>query len=254
MRLLAETFDLKPAIVGWSQRRPQRSHRRDAAHHPSLLRLPIDGSSAGRSFTARSDGLAAVAQPRPHARRLRLRSPRPAPEAFLSKSTSSNRAQASHVQELPTLPIGKTEVVSWKSTDGREVEGLLTYPGRLPDGQARAAAGRDSRRADRRVHADVHRQPRPVPGRRVRLARVRRAALQRARQQRLRQGIPVRQLQRLGRRRLSRHHRRRRRPDRTRRRRPGAAGRDGLELRGLHDLVDHHANPAASRPPRWGPA
>jgi len=26
------------------------------------------------------------------------------------------------------MPVGKTEVIKWKSKDGREIEGLLTYP------------------------------------------------------------------------------------------------------------------------------
>jgi dipeptidyl aminopeptidase/acylaminoacyl peptidase len=30
--------------------------------------------------------------------------------------------------DLPKLPLGKTEVIRWKSKDGLEVEGLLTYP------------------------------------------------------------------------------------------------------------------------------
>lgn len=30
--------------------------------------------------------------------------------------------------ELPKFPIGKTEVIRWKSKDGMEIEGLLTYP------------------------------------------------------------------------------------------------------------------------------
>ena len=30
--------------------------------------------------------------------------------------------------ERAKMPVGKTEVIRWKSTDGREIEGLLTYP------------------------------------------------------------------------------------------------------------------------------
>ena len=30
--------------------------------------------------------------------------------------------------EQAKLPVAKTEVIKWKSTDGRDIEGLLTYP------------------------------------------------------------------------------------------------------------------------------
>ena len=35
---------------------------------------------------------------------------------------------SAHGDELPNLPLGKTELVRWKSKDGLDVEGLLTYP------------------------------------------------------------------------------------------------------------------------------
>jgi dipeptidyl aminopeptidase/acylaminoacyl peptidase len=37
--------------------------------------------------------------------------------------------QVSHANaNLPALPLGRTEVIRWKSADGLEIEGLLTYP------------------------------------------------------------------------------------------------------------------------------
>ena len=51
------------------------------------------------------------------------------PEAFVSKVDNFAAVQISRANaDLPKLPLGKTEVVRWKSTDGREIEGLLTYP------------------------------------------------------------------------------------------------------------------------------
>lgn len=51
------------------------------------------------------------------------------PEAFVASvsdfaSTQVSRANA----DLKLPPVGKTEVVRWKSADGKEIEGLLTYP------------------------------------------------------------------------------------------------------------------------------
>jgi dipeptidyl aminopeptidase/acylaminoacyl peptidase len=53
---------------------------------------------------------------------------RPA-EAFLVRFDHSGPIQVSHVhKDSPERPLGRTEVVRWRSADGREIEGLLTYP------------------------------------------------------------------------------------------------------------------------------
>ncbi len=50
-------------------------------------------------------------------------------EVFIAKFTDNEPSQASSVNaEAAKMPVGKTEVIKWKSKDGREIEGLLTYP------------------------------------------------------------------------------------------------------------------------------
>ena len=50
-------------------------------------------------------------------------------ELYVSKMDGSGAKQISHVNDDIELPkMGKTEVVKWKSKDGMEIEGLLTYP------------------------------------------------------------------------------------------------------------------------------
>jgi dipeptidyl aminopeptidase/acylaminoacyl peptidase len=52
-----------------------------------------------------------------------------APEAFVTSISNFAPVQISRANaDLPKLPLGKTEVLKWKSSDGLEVEGLLTYP------------------------------------------------------------------------------------------------------------------------------
>ena len=52
-----------------------------------------------------------------------------APEAYVFEIGSGSPKKLSALgADLPDAPVGKTEVVRWKSPDGREVEGLLTYP------------------------------------------------------------------------------------------------------------------------------
>lgn len=50
------------------------------------------------------------------------------PEAF-ALVPGHGRMQISHANDqLATMPVGKTDALKWKSKDGREIEGLLTYP------------------------------------------------------------------------------------------------------------------------------
>ena len=51
------------------------------------------------------------------------------PEAFVSAVEPFESKPASSVNgDLPDVPLGRTDVLRWKSKDGQEVEGLLTYP------------------------------------------------------------------------------------------------------------------------------
>src|SRR5713226_8244974 len=51
------------------------------------------------------------------------------PEAFVCKVHDFTPVQVSRANaDLSKLPVGKTEVIRWKSTDGMEIEGLLSYP------------------------------------------------------------------------------------------------------------------------------
>ncbi|MEK6299618.1 MAG: S9 family peptidase [Acidobacteriota bacterium] len=60
---------------------------------------------------------------------------RPA-EACVASVDSFSPVKVSSVNAgLPNLPLGRTEVVRWKSTDGLDVEGLLTYPANYESGK-----------------------------------------------------------------------------------------------------------------------
>jgi dipeptidyl aminopeptidase/acylaminoacyl peptidase len=51
------------------------------------------------------------------------------PEAFALTPGVNGITQISTANvDRAKMPVGKTEVIKWKSTDGRDIEGLLTYP------------------------------------------------------------------------------------------------------------------------------
>lgn len=52
-----------------------------------------------------------------------------APEAYVARADAFAPTKISSANAgLPKLPLGKMEVVRWKSADGQEVEGILNYP------------------------------------------------------------------------------------------------------------------------------
>ncbi|MEP6788155.1 MAG: S9 family peptidase [Acidobacteriota bacterium] len=57
------------------------------------------------------------------------------PEAFVLALGATGLVQVSHANDaIAKMPVGKTEVIKWKSKDGREIEGLLTYPNNYKPG------------------------------------------------------------------------------------------------------------------------
>jgi dipeptidyl aminopeptidase/acylaminoacyl peptidase len=55
--------------------------------------------------------------------------PEVAPEVFASPAAKLEPKKLSDAnKDFPKLTMGKTEVMTWKSKDGKEIEGLVTYP------------------------------------------------------------------------------------------------------------------------------
>ena len=127
-RPLADTFDRRPGLRGWSADGSRLYYLEWYRTTCRLCALPLDGAPEivyepkGAIFDANLNssrtafGLTgeSTAEP-PEAHIFPLGSPSPKPITRLNA-------------ELVSLPIGRTEVVSWSSSDGLEIEGLLTYP------------------------------------------------------------------------------------------------------------------------------
>lgn len=129
LRKLAKTADLTPTLVGWS-RDGERIYCTERDRTVTrLYALPVNGSAAEKmnqrdsilsTVTLNASrtmiGFQAQSQARP-------------PEAFISRLDRFTPVLISHVNEsLSSVPTGRTEVIHWRSLDGAEVEGLLTYP------------------------------------------------------------------------------------------------------------------------------
>lgn len=129
VKLLPETFDAQPGIVDWSAdgKRIYFTETRG-----TLTRLSsVDISSGAISDINKGNELIGAVSLNRSGTMLgfTVQTSERAPEAFVSSVNGFAPVQVSRVNaDLPKLALGKTEVIKWKSSDGREVEGLLTYP------------------------------------------------------------------------------------------------------------------------------
>jgi dipeptidyl aminopeptidase/acylaminoacyl peptidase len=128
-RPLAQTFDGQPNLLGWSAGSDRLYYAETRGTVNRLNALPVDGGApvalgaaetmvdnASVNAAGTSVGFTSQAPDRPA-------------EAFVADPEKLAEAvQVSRVQELPEAAFGKSEVVTWKSTDGKPVEGVLTYP------------------------------------------------------------------------------------------------------------------------------
>ncbi len=137
-RTLGETFDgfgRYSEIVGWAE--DGMSIYYSEMHRTSLHlgRMHLEGkpSQIGNEFGVATGGVSLNAT-RTHLG-FSWETLGKAPEAHLSPVAKLEPIAVSNVNKLPKLPLGKTEVIRWKSKDGLDIEGLLTYPANYKKGQ-----------------------------------------------------------------------------------------------------------------------
>ncbi len=128
-RLLPETADERPALVGWagdssailySESRGTRRaiHAMTPAGADREVFTPAKGIFQNESVNRSGTHLGFSAE-----------SSEEAPEAYVLKVSGGSPACVSRANlDLPKPPVGETRVVRWKAKDGLEIEGLLTYP------------------------------------------------------------------------------------------------------------------------------
>ena len=127
-RALAKTFDEQPNVIGWSADGKALYFTETRGTVTQLNSLPVSGGApvaistsdvnvSGASLNAAGSTIALVSQ----------WSDKP-PEIFVSRLDKFAPRQVSRVHQAVSAPLGRTETIRWKSSDGRDVEGLVTYP------------------------------------------------------------------------------------------------------------------------------
>jgi dipeptidyl aminopeptidase/acylaminoacyl peptidase len=126
---LAMTFDEDPRIVGWSADGKWVYFTETQGTVTRLGALPVDGGApkilnqgdsmvfdADLNATRTTFALSVQSWDKPS-------------EAYVTSVTQWSPLQVSKINsDSPKHPLGKTEVIHWKASDGLEIEGLLTYP------------------------------------------------------------------------------------------------------------------------------
>lgn len=128
-KVLAASFDGQPNIAGWSadgkmiyfseaKGTGTQIYAIDvaASRISAIEKTPAVYSSVSLNDTGTMFGFVRQTSDTP-------------PEAFVAGSGNFQPVQVSRANTGSALPpVGRTEVIRWKSTDGKEIEGLLTYP------------------------------------------------------------------------------------------------------------------------------
>ncbi len=128
-KLLGETFDAQPGVIDWSGDGKQIyfAETRGTVSRVSAIDVASGtvteinkGNEVLGSFSLNRNGTVLG---------FTMQSSDKAPEAYVSSTSSFAPVQISRANaDLHKIPMGKTEVLKWKSSDGLDVEGLLTYP------------------------------------------------------------------------------------------------------------------------------
>ncbi len=128
-RALADTPDNSANILGWSADGKNIYIAETRGTVSRLSALPADGG-APRDISS-GDGVMGATNLNDTLNMIGFtwQTSSSAPEAYVSRLDRWQPVQISRANAtLASRPVGRTEVIRWKSKDGQEIEGLLTYP------------------------------------------------------------------------------------------------------------------------------
>jgi dipeptidyl aminopeptidase/acylaminoacyl peptidase len=137
LRLLPATFDAQPRVLGWSANSRGLVFLEAKGTRTALYDMPVDGPpktlylpdkgviGAGAALNLSSTHIGFSHETSSEA-----------PEAFVMAATGGTPVRVSRANDsLPKLELAETKVIRWKGKDGRDIEGLLTYPNGYQPGQ-----------------------------------------------------------------------------------------------------------------------
>ena len=135
-RELPNTYDSQPAIAGWTSDSKRILFSEAKRTRRVIYAMPVDGPPQaiyepdsgvfGGVTVSRGGTYAGFSQ----------QAPSQPQEAFVLNLNGGTPVRVSDAnREIPLPAMGKTEAIRWKSKDGLEVEGLVTYPANYEPGK-----------------------------------------------------------------------------------------------------------------------
>jgi len=126
---LADTHDRRPDILGWSADAKWVYYTETCGTRQRLCALPVDGNLPVVLFEPEGTIENVSLNGNRNTLGFTLQSTSDPMEAFITPLDKINPLQMSQLNAgLRQIPLGQTEVIHWRSVDGLEIEGLLTYP------------------------------------------------------------------------------------------------------------------------------
>lgn len=128
-RALAATFDTQAGILDWTTDGTRVLVSETNRTVPTVYAVPADGKAPTAVSSARMHMASAALNASATHIGFVSQDFDKAPEAFITRLDGTFAAvQVSHVQPRVEAPIGRSEVITWRSADGQPVEGIVTYP------------------------------------------------------------------------------------------------------------------------------
>lgn len=128
-RVLPATFDEQPRIIGWTADSSRILFSEARGTRTVIYEMPLDGPPRARFEPKRGVLNGISLNTSGSTLGFQHETPDEAGEAYIMALDAAAPVRVSAANaNLPKLPLGRTEVMRWKSKDGREVEGLVTYP------------------------------------------------------------------------------------------------------------------------------
>ena len=134
---LKATPDENGGLIGWTSDGKNVLWSEANKTLNSVYLLSVDGKSITEWTKGSKDLLGAVAINSTGSHiAFTLQNPSKFPEAYISSLSAFSPAKVTNINAAyATKALPKTEVVKWKGADGKEIEGLLTYPINYKAGQ-----------------------------------------------------------------------------------------------------------------------
>ena len=123
------SFDAQPGVAGWSadSKRIYFSEAKGTGTQIYSLDIAANRIEEIKTTPAVLSGLSLNSSGTTFA--FVRQTPDTPPDAFIASAANFTPVQVTRVNEGLQIPaVGRTEVITWKSTDGKDIEGLLTYP------------------------------------------------------------------------------------------------------------------------------